>query len=112
MARELAVEPQAAALTGEERRRLPLRRWVRELGWRHLILVFVVLFSLYPIVWIISASINSVDTLNAATLIPSSITLDNFAGLVGDPLTPFMTWLWNSWKVALSGALFTVFIGR
>ena len=30
---------------------------------------------------------------------------------MGDPLTPFLTWLWNSWKVSLSAAVITTFIG-
>jgi arabinogalactan oligomer/maltooligosaccharide transport system permease protein len=94
-----------------ERRRLPFRRWVRELGWRHVALVVGVLFAVYPIVWIISAAFNPVDTLNGATLIPAGATLENFKGLVGDPLTPFLTWLWNSWKVSLTAAVITTFVG-
>ena len=43
--------------------RLPPRRWIRELGWRHLVLVLGVLFALFPIAWIISSSINPVDSL-------------------------------------------------
>jgi arabinogalactan oligomer / maltooligosaccharide transport system permease protein len=113
MARELTTEagPAAVPEVEAERRRLPMRRWVRELGWRHLVLVIGVLFALYPIVWIISAAFNPVDTLNAATLIPAGATLDNFKGLVGDPLTPFLTWLWNSWKVSLTAAVITTFVG-
>jgi arabinogalactan oligomer / maltooligosaccharide transport system permease protein len=80
-------------------------RWTRELGWRHLLLVAVVLFSLYPVVWIVSASVNPVDSLTGAELIPEGATLDNYREIFSNPdQNPFMTWLLNSWKVSLIGA--------
>jgi hypothetical protein len=35
---------------------MSFRRWWRMLGWRHLLLALAVIFSLYPIVWMVSAS--------------------------------------------------------
>ena len=72
---------------------------------RHALLVAGALFALYPVVWVVSASFNSVDNLAASTLIPASITTDNFTGLFDDPLVPFRSWLANSWKIALVAAV-------
>ena len=84
---------------------LPFKRWLREVAWRHVFAILMVLFALYPVVWIISASINPVDSLSNAKLIPDGATLDSYRTILSNPpLNPFMTWLWNSWKVALVAA--------
>ncbi len=88
--------------------RMSAARWVREIGWRHLILLMAVAFSLFPVVWIVSAAFNSIDNLAAARLIPDSVTLDNFTELFDEPLTPFRTWIWNTWKVAAIAATLNV----
>lgn len=91
--------------------RLPPRRWIREVGWRHLVALVVVFFALYPVVWIISSSVNPVDTLSNAKLIPEGATLDSYRTIFSNPrLSPFMTWLWNSWKVAIFAALLNLLI--
>jgi ABC-type maltose transport system permease subunit len=60
-----------------------------------------VVFALYPVVWVISASINPIDSLSGATLIPDGATFDNYEEILANPsASPFMTWLWNSWKIA------------
>ncbi len=88
--------------------RMSAARWVREIGWRHLILLMAVAFSLFPVVWIVSAAFNSIDNLAAARLIPDSVTLDNFTELFDEPLTPLRTWIWNTWKVAAIAATLNV----
>ena len=91
--------------------KLPPGRWIREVGWRHLIGLIVVFFALYPVVWILSSSINDLDTLSGAQLIPDNWSLDNYREIFNNPaLNPFMTWLWNSWKVALIAASFNVLL--
>jgi arabinogalactan oligomer / maltooligosaccharide transport system permease protein len=92
------------------RRRLPFRRWLREFGWRHLVAVLACSFALWPVIWIVSASINAVDNLTAARLIPERTTLDNFRGLFESDLTPFMRWLWNTWKVAATASVLNLFV--
>ena len=88
---------------------LPPRRWIREVGWRYVVAVAMAAFALYPVVWIISASINPIDTLARAKLIPDGATLDSYRTILSNPtLSPFMTWLWNSWKVAISTAAVSV----
>ncbi|MEX1279473.1 MAG: sugar ABC transporter permease [Acidimicrobiia bacterium] len=71
---------------------------------RHLFLLAAVGFALYPVIWIISASINPVDNLSTTRLIPEGLTLDNYRELFNDPLAPFPLWLGNSWKVAIVGS--------
>jgi arabinogalactan oligomer / maltooligosaccharide transport system permease protein len=92
------------------RRRLPFRRWARELGWRHLVAVLACSFALWPVIWVLSASVNAVDNLTAARLIPERVTMDNFRRLFDSPLTPFPRWMWNTWKVATTASILNVFV--
>jgi arabinogalactan oligomer/maltooligosaccharide transport system permease protein len=90
---------------------LPLRRSIREVGWRHLVALIVAFFALYPVVWIISASVNPVDSLSNAKLIPDGATLDSYRTIFSNPpLNPFMTWLWNSWKISILAASFNLLL--
>jgi ABC-type maltose transport system permease subunit len=67
------------------------------------------IFALYPVVWVISSSVNPIDSLSGATLIPDGATLDNYRDILDNPSeSPFMTWLWNSWKIALVVAAINV----
>jgi arabinogalactan oligomer / maltooligosaccharide transport system permease protein len=87
-------------------RKVGWARWFREIGWRHLVLIFAALFALFPLAWMLSASFNAVNNLTAATLIPAQITLGNFSGLFDNPNVPVGRWMWNTFKVALiAGAL-------
>lgn len=80
---------------------LGFRRWFRIVGWRHLVALVGVAFALYPIVWTISASINPTDTLSGSQLIPDGATFDNYEAILDNPEeSPFMTWLWSSWRIA------------
>ena len=85
--------------TGRRRKgeaRLPFNRWVRELAWRHVIGLIFVFFALFPIIWIISASFNTVPSLSASRIIPEAMTFENYRSLFNDPDLPFGRWLFNS----------------
>ena len=84
--------------------------WLRQVGWRHAVLWLGVLFALFPVAWIISASFNEQQNLSTAQLIPENITFDNFRELFRSDLTPFMTWLRNSWIVATVASSLNVII--
>lgn len=90
--------------------RLPFGRWAREIGGKHVVLILGCLFALYPVVWVTSAAFNAVDTLSAARLVPRSTTWDNFTGLFDNDLTPFLRWIWNSWRVALAASVINVMV--
>jgi ABC-type maltose transport system permease subunit len=91
--------------------RLPPGKWMRVVGWRHLVALLAVAFSLFPIVWMVSASINPLDTLSGSQLIPDGATLDNYRDIIENPeASPFITWLWASWRIALIVGLVSVML--
>ena len=86
------------------------RVWMRRRGWRHLVSVVASLFALFPVIWIISASINSIDNLGAARIVPTDVTLDNFTSLFNNASAPVGTWLFNSFKLSLLAAVPTTLV--
>ena len=89
--------------------RLPFRLWWRVVGWRHLILLAAVAFTLFPVVWTVSASINPTDTLSGSQLIPDGTTFDNYQVILDNPPeSPFMTWLWSSYRISFIVATFSL----
>ena len=82
-------------------------RWFRDLGWRHLVGLLAVAFALFPVVWVVSASVNPTSTLSGQQLVPANPTLDNFRRLFE---TGFWTWFRNSMVVAGVGAFGTVLL--
>ena len=70
------------------------------IGLRLLLAVVLITFSIFPILWVISASLNPTGTLATQTLIPKNPGFGNYATLLATKQFPFWTWLWNSIKVS------------
>jgi arabinogalactan oligomer/maltooligosaccharide transport system permease protein len=67
---------------------------------RLVIAVFLVAFSIFPIIWMISASLNPTGSLATQTLIPTNAGFDNYRKLLSSIEFPFWRWLGNSIKIA------------
>ncbi len=75
---------------------------------RVLLAIVLVTFSIFPVLWIVSAAINPVNDLANQKLIPDNANFDNFTKLVNNPIFPFFTWMKNSLFVSVVSTLFTV----
>ncbi|MBL0746438.1 sugar ABC transporter permease [Nocardioides baculatus] len=69
-------------------------RWFREIGWRHLVGVLAVVWALFPVSYLVSASLNPLGNVVTSTLIPQAFSLDNYTKLLDEQ--PFGTWYRNS----------------
>ncbi len=86
-------------------------QWGKKIAWRHGVGVVAVAFALFPLVWMISASFDTLGSLSAQKLIPDNIGLDNFRTLFGNPDQPYLKWLRNSIVISASNAILQMFIG-
>ena len=75
---------------------------------RILLAIVLVAFSIFPVLWIVSAAINPVNDLASQQLIPANATFDNFRKLVNNPVFPFFTWMKNSIIIAVVSTVLTV----
>jgi len=67
---------------------------------RLVIAVILILFSVFPILWVISASFSPTGTLATQKLIPANPGLDNYRTLLSMDQFPFWPWFLNSIKIA------------
>jgi arabinogalactan oligomer/maltooligosaccharide transport system permease protein len=94
-----------------KQRPLTLAQWAKKIAWRHAVGFVAVAFALFPLVWMISASFDTLGSLSAQKLIPDNIGLDNFRTLFGNPDQPYLKWLRNSIIISASNAVLQMFIG-
>ncbi|MET0887349.1 MAG: sugar ABC transporter permease [Mycetocola sp.] len=90
--------------------RRPFGKYFRETGWRHLVGIAVVLFSIFPLLYVLSASLNPGGTLLTANGLFRNISFDSYVALFQDPNYPYGRWFANTVIVCLSTAVGAVFL--
>jgi arabinogalactan oligomer/maltooligosaccharide transport system permease protein len=92
----------------EDRRAARRRRWLLEVGWKYLLAVVVIFYAIFPLVYVLSASLNPYGTLAASNALFSVIDLSNYAAL-GE--TRFWTWAGNTLLIGGIAAVGAVLMG-
>ena len=82
--------------------------WLSRVGWRHAVGVLAVAFSLFPIMFVLSAALNPLGTLSSTDLVPTGAGIDNFTKLWSG--TAFRYWYLNSIVIAGVSASVAVFL--
>lgn len=70
-------------------------------GWRLIIAIILIIFSVFPILWMISASLNPTGSLATQKLIPDNPGFGNYQTLLTSGEFPFWTWFGNSLKISI-----------
>jgi arabinogalactan oligomer / maltooligosaccharide transport system permease protein len=83
-------------------------RWFRDLGWRYLVGILGILFALFPVYFVLTASLSPSQTLRGSNLFPTTVTIANYTRLFDT--VPFLTWMWNSLKIAGGAALMNMLL--
>jgi arabinogalactan oligomer/maltooligosaccharide transport system permease protein len=74
----------------------------------HIELIIVAIIVLYPLIWVVGSSINPVNGMNRATMIPANPTLDNYIRLFQK--TKFLAWYGNTLYVAVLTTIFSMLL--
>ena len=107
----VAADASAELRTPIPHRRKPLRRRFAETGWRHVVGVAAVIFAAFPLVYVLSASLNPNGTLVGSNSLFRTIDLGNYFRLFDSPQQPYGAWFMNTLVVASITAVSTVFLG-
>lgn len=91
--------------------RRPFGTWFRQTGWRHLVGIAMLIFSAFPLLYVLSAALNPGGTLLTANGLFQTISVDSFVRLFSLPQQPFAAWFVNSLVIGLVTAAGTVFLG-
>ena len=101
-----AHEAARAKLTNE--RKLSFGQWAKKKGWRHAIGLLVVVYAVFPLVYVISGSF--ADATQFTSTLFTSFTTDNYRDLFSDPYRPFGNWFVNTLFVSGTAAIGSVFL--
>ena len=93
------------------RRKLGFRRWFTQVGWRHLVGLAAVLFSIFPLLYVLSVSFNPIGTLTGSNQLFRAFDLGNYIDLFGNPDAPFFRWFLNTLLVGTVSGVASVFLG-
>ena len=83
-------------------------RWWREIGWRHIVGVVAIAYCVFPLLYVLSASLNPGGSLTGSNDLFRTVAGDNYADLAE---TNFANWAMNSLVIASVTALGTVLMG-
>jgi arabinogalactan oligomer / maltooligosaccharide transport system permease protein len=84
-------------------------RWWREIGWRYVVGVIALVWALFPVSYVISASLNPLGNVVSTSVIPTTFSLDHFVTLFTTPSIPFGRWAMNTLFVCTTVTLVQVF---
>lgn len=83
-------------------------RWFKNTGWRHLFAFALLVFALFPVVYIVSASLNPAGTLVGSNELFATVTTENYTRLFDE--TNYSTWWVNSLIVGGTTSVLTAFL--
>lgn len=93
------------------KRPFSLRRWFSRTGWRHAVGLVMVVFSGFPILYVVSASLNPQGTLTGSNSLFSKVGFDAYVRILNTPEAPFATWFGNTLLIAGTTAVLSTFLG-
>jgi arabinogalactan oligomer / maltooligosaccharide transport system permease protein len=104
------TQPRVAEKRRRKRRHIMEGNW-----WRHLVAWAAIAIALLPVAYVASAAFNADQTLRGASLIPRSVTLQNFKDIFHDPNpqhdTRYATWYLNTYVICTVAAILNVMLG-
>ena len=93
-----------------KRRRSP-GRWFITTGWRHLVGIAILLFAVFPLLYILSASLNPSGTLVGSNDLFRQVDFRNYVALFQSEQQPYGFWFMNSIIIGVVTAVGTVLLG-
>ena len=103
-------EPWDGDVAGKPRRR-GFGAWFRDNGWRHVVAVVASAFAIFPLLYVLSASLNPRGTLTGSNQLFSAIGFDSYVRILNDPQIPYVQWFINTLVIAVVTGVLMVFIG-
>ncbi|MBO0980412.1 sugar ABC transporter permease [Microbacterium sp. SD291] len=85
--------------------------WFADTGWRHVVAIVVSAFALFPLLYVLSASLNPKGTLTGSNQLFSAFGIDSYVRILSDPQSPYGLWFLNTLVIAVVTGAVTVFIG-
>ena len=86
-------------------------RWFGDTGWRHVVAIVVSIFAVFPLLFVLSSSLNPNGTLTGSNVLFSKIGIDSFWRMLSGDQGPYLVWFWNTIKIAAVTAVASTLMG-
>ena len=86
-------------------------RWWKEVGWRHIVAIVMIIYCLVPLLYVLSVSLNPGATLTGSNKLFSNVSFDNYMSLGSGKYAAYWSWVVNSLIVSTTTAIGTVLMG-
>ena len=86
-------------------------RWWKEVGWRHVVAIVMIIYCLVPLLYVLSVSLNRGATLTGSNKLFSNVSFDNYLSLGSGKYAAYWSWVVNSLIVSTTTAIGTVLMG-
>lgn len=86
-------------------------QWFAATGWRHLIGVVLCIYAAFPLLYVLSASLNPNGTLLSSNGFFSTIGFESYEKLFANEQRPFAAWFANTMFIGLTTAAASVLLG-
>ena len=103
--------------------KMPFGRWMRIVGWRHVVAIIMVIWAQFPALYVINLAFSGGNTLTAACppdrrglaaltcLVPTNLSLDNFTAVLTSTQWPFAIWFRNTVVLATINSFLSLLMG-
>lgn len=103
-----AREARGAITLDASRRSAVRRRWTLEVGWKYLVALGILFYAMFPLVYVLSASLNPGGSLAASNVLFRAFDVGNYTALAD---TRYWTWYGNTLLVGGASAIGAVLMG-
>ena len=79
--------------------------WWREIGWKHIVGIAVIIYCVIPLLYVLSVSFVPNAVLTAPLSLSNGISFDNFKALGSDQYSMYWRWIFNSLVVSTVTAI-------
>ncbi|MGL3807672.1 sugar ABC transporter permease [Paeniglutamicibacter sp. R2-26] len=100
-----------ANLSAPRENKRGLGDWFLAKGWRHVVAIIATVFSVFPLLYVLSAALNPAGTMAGASSLFSEIGFGNFEELFSNQERPFGRWFVNTLVIGTVTSVATVFLG-
>lgn len=91
-------------------RKLPFRLWFRRVGWKHLVTWLVIAYAVFPLIYVLSGSLNVGGTLTGSNALFQNLGFQNYVDLFNNPYRPFAYWFRNTLVISIVASVGSVFL--
>ena len=99
----------SAPTENSNRKKKTFAKWFREVGWRHAVAVVVIIYAIFPILYILSTSLSDDGSIQNGTLF-GAFNVGNYVDLFTSTEYPFLNWAWNTIYISSVVAIGSVFM--